>query len=305
MIPTLLLVSMLVFAMVHLTPGDPVLLMLSPDEATDLEVVQAQRERLGLDRPMHEQFVGWLLRVASGDLGRSIKTRQPVTEAIFQRLPVTLQLSAYSLTFAVLLAIPLGVLAAAHRGRFADTAASVTAVLGISTPNMFLSSLLIYIFAYHLRLLPPSGYVPPSKDLIQNLLSFLMPCLTLGTSLMGSVMRTMRSSLLDALREEYIVTARSKGLSERTVTYRHAMKNALNPVVTVIGLQTAGLMGGAFIIEQIFALPGIGKLAVDSIYARDIPVVQGVVLLVSVVFMVINLMVDIAYVWLDPRIRYT
>jgi peptide/nickel transport system permease protein len=306
MIPVVLLVTFMVFIMTHLIPGDPVMQLIPPEEVNNLTPADFARIRneLGLDRPLLVQYVDWLGRVAQGDLGRSLRTREPVASIIVQRLPLTLQLALVGMVLSLSIALPLGVLAAVRRGSITDSFASVFGLLGLSTPNIFLGIVLIYFFTLKLRILPSSGWVPFTEDSLLSLKHMLMPGFVVGTALMGSVMRITRTSMLEVLRTEFITTARSKGLPERVVIYRHALKNALIPVTTVIGLQVAGLLGGSFIVEQIFALPGVGRIAVGAIFARDFPVVQGVVLFFALLYLFINLIVDLLYGLLDPRIRF-
>jgi peptide/nickel transport system permease protein len=306
MLPVALLVTFMVFMMSRMLPGDPVLQMIPPEEATQLSPADLARIRteLGFNRPLLVQYADWLSRVLQGDLGRSLRTREPVQKIIGQRLPLTIELAAVGMVISLTLALPLGIWAAIHRGKLRDTVASVLGLLGLSVPNIFLGIVLIYLLSYKLRLLPSSGFVPFSESPLQSLKLMLMPGFVVGTALLGSVMRITRTSMLEVLRSEYIVTARSKGLAERVVIFRHALRNAFVPVVTVIGLQIAGLLGGSFIVEQIFALPGVGKIAVGAIFARDFPVVQGVVLFFAVLYLFCNLGVDLVYGWIDPRIRY-
>lgn len=307
MVPVALLVSFMVFIMSRLIPGDPVMQMIPPEEATGLksEDLERIREQLGLNRPILVQYADWFGRVVQGDLGRSLRTREPVFTIIKTRLPLTGQLALTGMALSLTIAIPLGIWSSVNRGTIKDSIASVLGLLGLSIPNIFLGIVLIYIFTFKLRWLPSSGFVPFTEDPLKSMKLMLMPGFVIGTALMGSVMRTTRTSMLDVLRSEYITTARSKGLAERVVIYRHALKNAMVPVVTVIGLQMAGLLGGSFITEQIFALPGIGQIAVGAIFARDFPVVQGVVLFFAFLYLVINLLVDLLYGLLDPRIRYS
>jgi peptide/nickel transport system permease protein len=302
MVPVMLLVSLVVFSLLHLTPGDPATTMLG-QEATP-EAVAALRQRLGLDQPLPVQYVRWLGSVLRGDLGRSIRTNQPVTEAILERLPVTVQLSAMSILIALMIAIPVGIISALRRNTALDSSATTLALLGVALPNFFLAILLIYLFSIQLRWLPPIGYVPLWEDPGENLRRMIMPALTLGTALAAIIMRLTRSSLLEVLEQDYVRTARAKGLTESRMVRVHALKNSLIPVVTIVGLQIGGLLGGTVITETIFALPGIGRLIVDSIFRRDFPLVQGAVLFVAVAFLVTNLLVDLLYAFLDPRIRY-
>jgi peptide/nickel transport system permease protein len=303
MIPVLILVSLIVFSLIHLTPGDPALAMLG-EEATPQNVATL-RAKLGLDQPLPIQYLKWLGSVVQGDLGRSIRSNQPVSEAIAERLPVTLELAVLAMVISLLIAIPAGIIAAMRRNSALDGASTVLALLGVSLPNFFLAILLVYLFAVQLRWLPPFGFTAMSKDLGANLKGMILPAITLGTALAAIVTRRMRSSLLEVLDQDYIRTARAKGLTEARMVRFHALKNALMPVVTIVGLQIGGLLGGAIITEQIFVLPGIGRLLVDSIFQRDFPLIQGVVLFVSLAFLFSNLAVDLAYAYLDPRIRYS
>ena len=303
MVPVLLLVSVLIFSLIHLTPGDPVLVMLG-EEATP-EARDALRRQLGFDRPLPIQYGIWLGRVLQGDLGRSIRTNQPVSEAILQRLPVTLELSLLAMLVSLSIALPAGIVAAVRRNSRADLASTVFSLLGVSMPNFFLAVLLIFVLSLQLRWLPPIGYVNPFEDLGGNLKAMVMPALTLGTALAAVVARLTRSTLLEVLQQDYVRTAWAKGLREGVVIQRHAMKNALIPVVTVVGLQLGNLLGSAIVTETIFALPGIGRLVIDSIFQRDFPLVQGVVLYLALMFLLINLVVDLIYAYLDPRIRYS
>lgn len=299
-IPVLLILSVAVFLMIHLTPGDPVKLMLGEDASP--AAVAAIRTELGLDRPLPMQYLRWLGRLMQGDLGRSIRTHQPVIEAIVSRLPVTLELSLLSLLVALVIGLPAGVLAAIRRNSLLDIASTALALMGVSLPNFFLGILMILLFSLWLGVLPPSGYVPFLHDPLKNLKLMIMPSIALGTALAGLIARMMRSSLLETLDADYVRTARAKGLDERTVIARHALKNAMIPVVTVIGLQTGALLGGAILTETVFALPGIGRLVVDNIFARDFPMVQGVVLFLALTRVISNLVTDLIYAQLDPRI---
>jgi peptide/nickel transport system permease protein len=306
MIPVVFLVTMFVFILGQMLPGDPLLQMLPPEEAQKLsrEDLDRMRSAYGLDRPIFVQYADWLVRLAQGDLGSSIRTRQPVFDLVVERLPVTIQLTVMSMVLALLVGIPLGIYAALHPRTLSDTSASVISLVGISMPNIFLATVLIFIFSYTLRWLPAGGFVSLVSDPGKSLLLMLMPAFTMGTSLMGSIMRITRASMLEVLNLDYIATARAKGASPRSVVYRHALKNAFIPVMTVLGLQIGGLLGGAFIVEQIFAIPGLGRLTVNAIFGRDFPIVQGVVLFFALTYLFVNLIVDLAYAWLDPRIRY-
>lgn len=301
-IPVLFLVSLLTFLMIHLTPGDPVRLMLG-DDATQ-EAMDALNRKLGLDQSLPVQYLRWLGNVLTGDMGQSIRSRQPVLEAIGERLPVTLELSALSMVIAIALGIPTGIIAAIRRNSAADIASTTLALTGISIPNFFLGIVLILIFAEWLGWLPPSGYVPFTEDPLRNLKLMIMPAFALGTALAGTISRMMRSSLLEVLSADFVRTARAKGLTERTAVLSHAVRNALLPVVTIIGLQTGTVLGGAILTETIFALPGIGRLVVDSIFARDFPIVQGVILFLALIRVLTSLLTDMLYARLDPRISY-
>lgn len=302
MIPVLFLVSLMVFSIIHLTPGDPALLILG-EEVTP-EKLTALRHQLGLDQPIPIQYGLWLSNVLRGDLGRSVRTQQPVLEAIIQRLPPTVELTLFATVISLSVAIPAGIISAARRNSASDMVSTVLALLGISMPNFFLAILLIFVFALKLRWLPPIGYIPINQDVIGNIKGMILPGLTLGAATAALISRQTRSSLLEVLNQDYIRTARAKGLADRVVILTHGLKNAMIPVATVIGLQVGALLGGAIVTETIFVLPGVGRLVVDSIFSRDFPVVQGAVLFLALVYLFANLVVDILYVFLDPRIRY-
>lgn len=301
-VPVLFLLSLIVFSLIHLIPGDPVQIMLG--EENDPHTLQALRRELGLDRPIVEQFLRWLWRLLQGDFGRSLRSRQPVLEAIGERLPVTIELTGLAMLISLSIALPAGVISALRRNSVLDVLSTMTALIGVSIPNFFLGILLIVAFAQELQWLPSSGYVSPQESLALNLKTMLLPAVTLGTGLAAIVMRMTRSSLLEVLRHDYVLTARAKGLAESGVVMRHALKNALLPVTTILGLQMGTLLGGAVLTETIFALPGLGRLVVDSIFARDFPIVQGVILFLALTRITCNFVVDITYALLDPRIRY-
>lgn len=303
MLPVLFLVSATVFSLILLLPGDPATAILG-EEATE-ESIAVIREELGLDRPIPVQYLNWLGRAVQGDLGHSIHTRQPVLEMIGQRLPPTIQLTALAVIVALLVAFSAGIVSATRRNSPADVTASTLAFMGVSIPDFWLGMMLILVIALWLRWLPPIGYTSPFTDLGENLRMMIMPAITLGAPMAAVLTRQIRSSLLEVLTQAYILTARSKGLKEQMVITRHALKNALIPIVTIIGLQTGKLFGGAVITEMIFAIPGVGRLAVDSIFAKDFPVLQGVVLIMALAALISNLIVDILYAYLDPRVKYT
>ena len=301
MLPVLVLVSLIVFTITHLTPGDPALIMLG-EEATP-QALTALRHELGLDQPLPVQYLVWLSHVLRGDLGRSIRTNQPVSEAIMQRLPVTLELTILALIISMVVAIPAGIISATRRNSASDLISTTLALLGVSMPSFFLAILLIFVFSLKVRWLPPMGYTPFQKGVWENLRGMILPAITLGTAAMAIVARLTRSTLLEALQQDYVRTARAKGLREQAVIYSHALKNAMIPIMTILGLQIGFLLGGAVITETIFALPGVGRLVVASIFERDFPLVQGVVLFLALMHLVVNLIVDLLYAYLDPRIR--
>ncbi|PYM97081.1 MAG: peptide ABC transporter [Candidatus Rokuibacteriota bacterium] len=299
-VPLLFFVSLVVFSFVHVLPGDPAVLFLG-EEATP-ETLAKFRTRLGFDRPLVTQYVEWLGRALRGDLGRSLRTNQPVTEAILQRLPVTLELLGAALAVSLAIAIPAGIVSAVKRNSGVDLASTVFALIGFSLPNFWLGLILIYVFALLLRWLPPSGFAP-LPALADNARSLILPALTLGTALAALITRQLRSGMLEVLRQDYVRTAQAKGLGQGVVVAKHALKNALIAVVTVIGLQIGGLLGNTIITESLFALPGVGRLMIDAVFSRDFFIVQGVVLFLAVGYVLSNLIVDVLYSYLDPRIR--
>ncbi|HWT83946.1 MAG TPA: ABC transporter permease, partial [Candidatus Methylomirabilis sp.] len=277
-VPVIFVVTLVVFSITMLLPGDPALAFLGEANIHDKVAYQAMRQELGLDRPLAVQYVNWVGRALRGDLGRSVRTHEAVSEALAARLPVTIELAAVALGIALLIAIPVGIISATQPNSKLDAVATVIAVSGVALPEFFVGIVLIYLFAVGLRLLPPSGYVPLSVGLWANLKSIILPALSLGLTLNAVTMRQTRASLLEVLQEEYVTVARSKGLPEGAVIRVHALKNALIPVITVIGLQVGRLFGGTVVVETIFAFPGMGRLAADSIFFRDFPALQGVVL---------------------------
>ena len=300
-LPVLFFVSLIVFSLINLVPGDPARIMLG--EEASKEALSALRKEMGLDRPLYVRYLLWLSHVARGDFGRSVRDGRPVLDTLLLKLPVTIELAVTSLLVAWVIAIPAGVVAAWKQRTALDYAATTVALAGISIPNFWLGIMMIYLFAVNLRLLPPSGYIEPWIDLTRSLKLMVMPSIVLGAALAALVMRLLRSSMLEVLGTDYIRTARAKGLGDAVVLIRHAMKNAMIPVVTVMGLQLSGLLGGAVITETIFAVPGLGRLTVDSILTRDYPMVQGVVLFAALAVVATNLIVDLTYAVLDPRIR--
>jgi peptide/nickel transport system permease protein len=302
MVPVAFLVSLVVFSLVHLTPVDPATLILGEEHSP--QAIAALRHELGLDRPLPEQYITWITRALHGDLGRSVRTNQPVVQAIRERLPATLELGIAALAWSILLAIPLGTIAALRRGSPIDVLATGFTVAGVSVPNFFIGILLILVLSVDLRLFPPGGYTSLADSIPDNLHRLVLPAITLGTVTTAINTRFTRSSMLEVLRQDYIRTARAKGASWRQVIVGHALKNALIPVVTVVGIQIGSILEGALVTETIFSWPGVGKLAIDSIFGRDYPIIQGIVLVLAFSFMLANLAVDLAYAWLNPRISY-
>ncbi|HVL98910.1 MAG TPA: ABC transporter permease [Egibacteraceae bacterium] len=295
-------VSVLVFALVHLVPGDPIQAALGT--RYDPAIAEQLRERSGLDQPLVAQYFTWLGRALAGDLGVSFRSGQPVTATILGRLPATLTLAFAALVVALVIALPLGVISAVKQGSRTDYAATVFSQAGISIPDFWMGIMLILGLSLYLGVLPPSGYVSILESPAGWLRHLAMPAVTVGV-VSGSVLtRFVRSSTLEALSQDYTTTARAKGLRERVVVNRHVLKNALIPVVTVTGLQLGFLLGGVVVVEVVFAWPGLGQLALIAVNRRDYPVLQGVVLVIAVLFLLINLLVDLLYAYLDPRIKY-
>ncbi len=302
-LPALFGVALVAFLLMRAIPGDVVTNLVGQAEVTPERLAELRR-MFGLDLPVHVQFGQWLGAALQGDLGSSLRTGRSITGDLTLRFPVTLELTLLSLVIALALALPLGIAAALNRGRWPDYAASVFALLGLSVPGFFLGILLILLFSLRLGWLPPAGYVPFTEDPWQNLRHMLLPALSLGLILAAATTRIVRSALLEVLGRDYVRTAKAKGAAPATVVLRHALRNALIPVVTVVGLQFGALLGGAVIIEQVFSLPGVGRFALEGINLRDYPVVQGAVLLIAAAFIVVNLIVDLIYALVDPRVRY-
>jgi peptide/nickel transport system permease protein len=301
-IPVLLLVSALSFAIVWIVPGDVAAEMAGPT-ATAEEVARL-RERLGLDKPWTEQVVGWYAALAQGDLGQSILLRQGVASAIVERLPVTLSLTFIALAFALVIGVALGVLAAMRAGKAVDQVSMGAALVGFSLPDFWLGLVLVWLFAVQLGWLPTGGYVPFGESPLGWLRSLAMPAAALALTQVGLFARMTRAAMLEVLRQDYVRTARAKGLPARMVIGKHALLNALIPVVTVAGISMGVLLGGAVVIEQVFSLPGVGRLIVGAILRRDYPVIQGGLMLTATIFVLVNLAVDLLYAALDPRIRH-
>lgn len=303
-IPALLGISVLVFLLLRLVPGDVVDQMLGAQNTITEGQRQSLRHFFGLDQPLPVQFWEWIRRVAVGDLGASFRTATPVSQLLLSRLPVTIELTALSMMIGSAIGISTGVVAAVWRNTSLDDGARVVSLFGLSIPEFWQGTMLLLMTSLWLHWIPPVDYVAPWEDPLRNLSIMVLPSLSLGTVLAANVMRMTRSALLDVLSRDYVRTARSKGLRERAVILRHALKNALIPVITVSGLQIGYLLGGAVIVEQVFTLPGVGRLLLDSIYGRDYPVVQGAVLVIASSFVVVNLCIDLLYAVLDPRISY-
>jgi peptide/nickel transport system permease protein len=298
---TLFLITVIVFAGVRMIPGDPARVMAGTEaDAAGLEEV---RQKYGLRDPLPVQYVKWAGRALRGDLGESIRTKEPVLRLIRQKLPITLQLALYALTIALLIAIPAGVLAAMRRNTVWDYLASGVSLCGVSIPNFWLGIMLILFLSVRLRWLPASGFVSPFEDFWGNTQRLLMPAFVLGAALAAVLMRQTRNSMIEVLSADYIRTAYAKGLRTGLVVFRHAIRNGLIPVITIFGLQLGALIGGAVVTEQIFVVPGFGRLILEAVFTRDYPVVQGVVLITASAYVLVNLLVDVSYSLLNPRIR--
>lgn len=300
-IPVILLVTIMVFSLMHLIPGDPATVILG-QEATP-EAVAAMRAQLGLDKPIVIQYLTWLWGVLHGDLGRSLVDHTPVAKLILQRLPATLELTVGTFVIALLIALPAGIFSAARRGTWIDYLSSGFALGGMSIPHFWLGMMFIVLFAVKLGWLPASGYVPFTQNPVTNMMAMIMPMVATGLREAAVLMRMVRSSLLEVLDADYVRTAYSKGLKEKTVILDHALKNAFVPVLTSSGLMIAGLLGGLVITESIFSIPGYGKLIVDSIFTRDFVTVQGAILVSALLVVLVNLIVDLLYTVIDPRIK--
>ncbi|MCY4353724.1 MAG: ABC transporter permease [Truepera sp.] len=293
--PLLIMISFLVFSMIQLVPGDPVILMLGEYSVANAESIQALREQLGFDKPFYLQYWNYFTSLVQGDLGMSIRSKKPVLEQIVQRLPSTFELTLAGLGFAVVLGIFLGVVSALYHNRWPDRMAVTIALLGMSIPSFWLGLMLILIFSVYLRWLPVTG---------TSLKSLVLPALTLGLWAAGPIARFTRSGLLEVMRQDYIRTARSKGLRERTVVWHHMLRNALIPVVTILGIRFGQILAGTIIIEAVFARPGLGLYLLNAIVAKDFPLVQGIILFVAAAYVIVNSLVEVTYAAIDPRIEY-
>jgi peptide/nickel transport system permease protein len=301
LIPTLFFVSVLIFSLLQLLPGDPALVMAG--EERDPNVIAQIRAQYRLDQPLPVQYFYWVKGVISGDFGESLRIKVPVRELIAQKLPVTLQLASMAIVIAFLIGIPAGIVSAVKKGTAWDYGANFFALWGISTPNFWLGIMLIFLFSIELGWLPASGYVPLSENWRASLASTIMPAFVLGNAIAAILMRHTRSAMLQVLESDYVRTARAKGLSERAVILKHAMRNALTPIITLGALELGTLLSGAVLTEHIFSIPGFGKLIVDAVFNRDYAVVQGVVLVTATIYITLNLIADIAYILVNPRLR--
>ena len=301
LLPTLVLVSMLIFGLQQLLPGDPAKILAGEDQ--DPQLIAYLQAKLHLDEPLPVRYGYWVWGVLQGDLGESVRTQLPVLELILQKLPVTLELAVLACWVAVLIGIPAGVVSAVARGSAWDHVANLLSLWGLSTPNFWLGILLIMLFSVHLGWLPASGYVSPFEDLAGNLAAMAMPAFVLGNAIAAVLMRHTRSAMLQVMSSDYVRTARAKGLNERTVVIKHALRNALTPIITLGALELGTLLSGAVLTEQVFTIPGFGKLIVDAVFNRDYAVVQGVVLFTATTYILLNLMADLAYFWVNPRLR--
>jgi peptide/nickel transport system permease protein len=301
LLPTLFFVSVLIFSLQQLLPGDPALIMAG--EEKDPEVIEQIRRQYRLDQPLPVQYLYWIMGVVTGDLGESMRLKVSVLDLIAQKLPVTLQLAAMAMVVALVIGITAGVVSAVKQGTWIDYAVNVFSLWGISTPNFWLGIMMILLFAVTLGWLPASGYVPLWEDWRQSLATTIMPAFVLGNSIAGVIMRHTRSAMLQALSSDYVRTARAKGLFENRVVLKHAMRNALTPIITLGALEFGTLLSGAVLTEQIFTIPGFGKLIVDAVFNRDYAVVQGVVLVTATTYILLNLLADIGYILVNPRLR--
>ena len=301
-IPVVAFVGVFTFSLIHLAPGDPAALL--GGQTGSREEIDKIRERLGLDKPLIQQFWVWTKRTLRGDLGESVASRLDITTLIRQRLPPSLWIGGASELFAVLIGVPLGVLAAWKANSWIDRTAMVFAVLAFSVPSFYLAYNLIFLFAVKLQWFPAIGYQPISEGIGTWAKSMTLPTISVGLIIAGLLTRITRATMLEVLREDYVRTARAKGLAEGAVLFRHALKNAFAPVLTVIGLGIAALITGLVVTETVFAIPGVGRLVVDSIQRRDYPTIQGLMLVIALAYLTINLVIDLTYAYIDPRIRY-
>lgn len=300
-IPTIFFVSIIIFCLQQLLPGDAAVILAGEDQ--DPNVVAYLRQKMHLDEALPVRYGYWIAGVLHGDLGESLRIQQPVLQLIKEKLPVTLELAALAMTIALIIGIPAGIISAVAKDSLWDYAANMVALWGLSTPNFWLGILMILLFSVSLGWLPASGYVSPFEDLRANLAAMIMPAFVLGNAIAAVLMRHTRSAMLQVLNTDYVRTARAKGLNERTVVLKHALRNALTPIITLGALEFGTLLSGAVLTEQVFSIPGFGKLIVDAVFNRDYAVVQGVVLFTSTVYIVLNLLADLAYFFVNPRLR--
>lgn len=299
-IPLLLIISLVLFILINALPGDATMSMIG--ETADADYVAHLRETMGLDKPVAVRYGSWLWGILHGDLGNSLTSSETVAQKLVMRFPITMEITLVSMLISVLVALPLGVLSAVKRNSIADLIGSIVSMLGVAMPSFWLGLLLVMFFAVRLGLLPASGFTPFSVDLIANLKGIVLPCLSIGFGFAATIMRQTRSSLLEVLQQDYIMTARAKGLRERVVVWKHALRNALIPVLTVTAMQIGRLIGGAVVTETVFAIPGMGTAIVSAILNRDYPVAMGMIMVVAAVVILINTLVDVLYLIVDPRI---
>ena len=302
----LIIVTIIVFLAVRLLPGDPILMIISQSEMNEItqEDIESLRHEYGLDRPLTVQYFDWLLNVARGDFGESIVLAEPVMKEIKRRFPITLHLSLLAFIISILVGIPAGVICAVRRGKWADTVMTILANIGVTVPIFWLGIMMIYFFSLYLHWLPVYGYTSPFVDFTKSVKQQIMPVICLSIFSIASLSRQTRSSMLEVMHHDYIRTAWSKGFTERYIIFRHALKNSLIPIVTLLGLSFSHIIGGSVLIETVFNIPGLGRMAVNAVFAQDYSVVQGFTFLIAVFILLTNLAVDISYGWLDPRIRY-
>lgn len=300
-LPVLFLVTLMVFSLIHLTPGDPALVILGQEASP--EALKNLRHKLGLNKPLYIQYAEWIGNILRGNLGESVRDNRSVMGTILKKIPITIEMAVLGILISITISIPAGIIAAVKKGTKFDYSSTLIALGGISMPSFWVGILLIYLFAVKLDLLPPSGYVPFIENPIQNLKMMILPAVSLGIRMAAVTMRMMRSNLLEVLKEDYIRTATAKGLPERVVIIKHAVRNSLISVITVVGLQLSAFLGGAVITETIFAVPGFGRLVVQSIFNRDFPMIQGSILFMALMVILVNLLVDLIYSFVDPRIK--
>jgi peptide/nickel transport system permease protein len=300
-VPTVFFVTVIIFGLQQLLPGDPAVILAGENQ--DPDVIAYLQKKMHLDKPLPVRYAYWVAGVFQGDLGESLRIQQPVLDLLKEKLPVTLELAALAMLIALIIGIPAGIVSAVGKDTVWDYAANVIALWGLSTPNFWLGILMILLFSVSLGWLPASGYVSPFEDLKANLAAMIMPAFVLGNAIAAVLMRHTRSAMLQVLNADYVRTARAKGLDERTVVLKHALRNALTPIITLGALEFGTLLSGAVLTEQVFSIPGFGKLIVDAVFNRDYAVVQGVVLFTSSVYIVLNLLADLAYFLVNPRLR--